>query len=142
MVQYWIFVSQPFSDFNRGNIIEVMSKGNSEKKWPIGKRTHKKKLLSKSDKILFYEAGAEGQKIFGSGELLSGLKVNKEEVEEFVIIGNFKIWNPPTSIRGVISNLSFIKNVNYWGLYFQGGIVPINESDFNILLNLKKGKNI
>ena len=50
--------------------------------------------------------------------------------------------NPSKSIRGVISNLSFIKNVNYWGLYFQGGIVPINENDFKILLDLNKEKHI
>ena len=115
-----------------------MSKCKSEKKWPIGQKTLRKKLLSIGDKVLFYEAGDEGKKLFGSGDLFSSLEKDVEDNSEFVTISSFEFWNPPIPIKRILSKLSFIKNKKYWGIYFQGGIVRLPETDYSLILNLHK----
>jgi predicted RNA-binding protein len=139
MAQYWIFVSLPFSDFNRGDINVTMRKVQATGKWPIGKNTVNRKQLSKGDMILFYLAGEEGKKFIGSGELLSDLTVNEKNFDSFVTLGNMKLWKNQIAITDVLNELSFIKNKKHWGLHFQGGIVRIPEKDFRLILRKVHG---
>jgi hypothetical protein len=84
--------------------------------------------------VLFYLAGEEGKKFLGSGELLSGVQNDDQNSGFFVEIGQVKFWKKKPNISGLIDELSFIKNKKQYGLYFQGGVVAISESDFEIVL--------
>jgi len=134
MTQYWIFVSVPFSDFNRGTIFDMIEKIKMSRRWPIGKKTFHKKELSKGDRILFYQAGEEGKKFVGSGELFSNLHVDEENILDFVAVGNIKLWQRHIPIRELLDSLSFIKDKKHWGLYLQGGVIKISEGDYNTIL--------
>jgi len=122
MVNYWIFVSVPFTDFNTGTIQEMFRKVENSKRWRIGRRTPNRGVLSAGDKILFYQGGEEGRKIVGAAELASGLE-QSEGLDSYVKIKSFVLWKNPVDIRTLINELSFIKRNRYWGVYFQGGVV-------------------
>ena len=139
MTQHWIFVLLPFSDFNRGDIPETLKRVKDLGKWPIGKSTLHRKQLSKGDKVLFYQAGEEGKKFIGSGELLSNLVHEKQIFSDYVEMGDVNFWAKSVPIAGLIDDLSFIKNKRNWGLHFQGGIIRVSENDYQFIL--KKGKS-
>ena len=134
MVNYWIFVSVPFTDFNIGTISEIGKKIETSRKWLIGRKTRNRNRLMAGDKILFYQGGEEGRKFVGSAELASGLRQTGNSIYDFVKIMNFKIWDNPVEIRTLIDKLSFIKNKKYWGVYLQGGIRKISRKDYKEVL--------
>jgi len=129
MVNYWIFVSVPFTDYNVGTIHEMLGKIKTSQKWSIGKGTPNRTKLAVGDKVLFYQGGENGRKIVASAELASGLQ-QTENLDTFVIIKNFRVWDNPVDIRPLIGKLSFIKNTKYWGVYFQGGVVKLTKEDY------------
>ena len=135
-----MFVSVPFSDFNRGTILEMIEKVKTSGKWYIGRKTLYRKQLSKGDKILFYQAGEEGKKFVGSGELLSNLQVDDTNIFDFVTVGNIELWRKHVPINDLIDDLSFIKDRKHWGLYIQGGIVRITKDDFELVLRKARSK--
>ena len=133
MVNYWIFVSVPFTDFNAGTISEMLKKIEATKKWSIGRRTPNKNMLSRGDKILFYQGGQEdGGKIIASAELASSLECS-ENSDSFVKLWNFEVWKEPADMKKLIDKLSFIKNKRHWGVYLQGGVVKIARMDYNLI---------
>jgi len=142
MANCWIFVSFPFSDFNKGNISEMMEKIKQSGKWAIGKNTSFRRSLSKGDSILFYQAGEEGKKFVGSGSLLSGLQSNEDSISNYVAIGNIDFWEKPVPVTDVLNNLSFVKDKNRWGFYFKGGIVRLPQNDYEYVLQKARRKRI
>jgi len=140
MVRYWIFVSLPYSDFNRGTISETINKIKESGKWRIGKNTLYRNQLSKGDKVLLYEAGDEGKKFVGSAELLSGLEFDERSIFCHVAIGQIELWTNPVPIRDVLDSLSFIKNKSYYGFYLRGGIVRLSKDNFEVILTKARHK--
>jgi len=140
MVKYWIFVSVPYTDFNTGSIYKVFGMIRGSGKWPIGKKTLHRNELSENDKVLFYQGGEGGKKIVGGAELASSLIRDENNIFDFVIIRNIKLWEKPVEIKTVLEELSFIINKMYWGLYLQGGVIKIPEKDYKVILT-KAGKN-
>ena len=138
MVNHWIFVSVPFTDFNVGTICEILKKIRRTKKWLIGRRTPNKRKISTGDKVLFYQGGEGGGRIVASAELTSGLQ-EAENFDSFVEIEDFRLWENPVNIKTMIERLSFIKNKKHWGVYFQGGIIKIAEEDYRKLIRKAGG---
>jgi len=134
MVNYWIFVSVPYTDFNTGDFLKIYRKIKVSKKWSIGKKTPNRKKLSKNDEILFYQGGERGGKFVGSAELVSGLIQQDNGMFDFVILKNIEFWKKPVEIRPILRKLSFIKDKKHWGVYFQGGIIRISEKDYEEIL--------
>jgi len=133
MVNYWIFVSVPFTDFNVGTIYKMLKKIEATKRWSIGRKTPNRGRLSEGDKTLFYQGGEDGGKVIASAELASSLQQH-ENADSFVKIKNFEVWKKPIDIRALTDKLSFIKNKRHWGVYLQGGIVKISEVDYNKII--------
>jgi len=138
MVQYWIFVSFPYSDYNKGTILEMAENLTRFTKWRIGKRTANRGQLAKDDKVLLYQAGEEGKKFVGTATLFSNLQISSEEISDWVAIGNIEFWKKIIPIATLLCQLSFIKNKNKWGLYFKGGIIKISEEDYNTVISKAK----
>jgi hypothetical protein len=138
MDRHWIFVSFPYSDFNAGTISEIINKILRSGKWPIGKYTVYRKQLSKGDRTLFYQAGNEGRKFVGSGELFSGLQQDDKGTSFHVIVGNLELWDSPVPMSEVLDKLSFIKDKSHWGLYLQGGVIRVSEEDYRTVVRRAK----
>ena len=101
--------------------------------WPIGKKTPNRKKLSKGDRVLFYQGGEHGGKIIGSAELASDLTQDEGHVYDFVMIRSIEFWKKPVEIRTIMKEMSFVKNVKHWGLYFRGGVVRISSGDYKLI---------
>lgn len=140
MVRYWIFVSVPYTDFNTGSIYAMFERIRSSGKWPIGKKTAHRYELSEGDRVVFYQGGQGGKKIVGCAELASYLVRDENNVFDWVMIRNIKLWEKPVEIKTLLEKLSFIRNKMHWGLYFQGGVIKILEKDYKVILK-KAGTN-
>jgi predicted RNA-binding protein len=138
MTQYWIFVLLPYSDFNRGNVTQTLNKVKRTGIWLIGKKTINRYKLSKGDKVLFYLAGEEGKKFLGSAELTSNLISDKLTLNDYVKVKDIDFWTNFIPIKGMVDDLSFIKNKAHWGLHFQGGIISIPELDYKLIVTNSK----
>jgi hypothetical protein len=138
----WIFVSIPYSDYNKGTILEMAKNLKQSAKWRIGKRTGSRTQLAKGDKVLFYQAGEGGKKFVGTATILSDLQISNEEIFDLITIGDIEFWRKAVPARNILGKLSFIKNKNKWGVYFKGGIIKISEEDYNTILNKSKKNNI
>ena len=122
----WIFVIK--DDEN------VFKKRIKHKKWPIHLGTNFQKSLKIEDKIVFYQAGKDGQKFLGTATVRSEVKPNRDKIDYYIDIDNINVWKKQPSIRDIISKLSFILNKNHWGVYFQGGVVKMDEESYSVIL--------
>jgi len=68
--------------------------------------------------------------------------VNSTEYPFRVKIEPGKILDKPVSIRPIIKDLSFIKNPEKWGRYFQAPIRQISREDFERILSYIRTENI
>ena len=136
-MQYWIFISYPYSDFNYGTIKEIFGDSAHPIKWLIGEHTRFKKRLRADDKVLFYQAGEVEKKIVASGALRSDLRTDEKQ-RDYVLVGDIELFVTPLLIKKILGYLSFVKDVKHWGIYFQGGITKIQEKDYKLILRKAK----
>jgi len=132
---FWIFVTTEYSDYNLTTIDKTIQNLINEKKWNIGIRTKYKNQLRRGDKTIFYMSGINGQKFVASAMLDSYFIKDENPIFGYVKVKDIKVFNNPIYIKPIIKKLKFIKNKRYWGLYFQSGVVKINEQDFNTIIN-------
>jgi len=130
MVNYWIFVLTEYSNFNYGSMDDALREMQEEKKWKIGLRTPHRNQLMKGDKVVFYASGV-GRKCFvASADLDSEFLYDNDPIFGHVLLSNISIYTNPIYIKPLLRKLNFIKNKNKWGVYFQGGIVSLNDKDY------------
>ena len=134
MVNYWIFVSTEYSDFNRGSMKETLKRASDEKKWPIGRKTLHRLELKLDDKAIIYLSGSGNQKFVGHVVLSSELQLNKSELFDFVGLKEVEAWNKYVKIKPLIIELDFIKNKEMWWSHLRSGVVKISESDYERIL--------
>ena len=77
--------------------------------------------LIKSEKLKF---------VIFSNFFLSSLEINS-----FINFKNFLKFNKNVSVRENMDDLTFIKNKEKYGLYFQGGICKIDQTSYSYILN-------
>ena len=78
MAQFWMFIPLPYSDSNKGSMLDLIEKVKATGRWSVGKKTHYVNQLSEGDKVLLYEAGEEGRKFVGSAKLLSNAQAGDD----------------------------------------------------------------
>lgn len=137
-MNYWIFVSLPYTDFNRGSISEMAEKIRYSGKWAIGRSTVHRNHLSQGDKVLFYQAGRDGMKFVGTGQLLSALQLDTGEIFDHVAVGDLDLWDNPVPVEELLDNLSFVRNKQRWGFYFKGGVIRLAKSDYDCVVQEAK----
>lgn len=136
MVNCWIFVSHPNSDFSVSALSELAA-SETTVRWVIGSRTQNRNRISAGDKVLFYKAGHEGKKIVASAILRSSLM--KDDSGLYVELDSLRIWEHPVEIKKILTKLSFIEKKKQWGSYFQGGIIALPENEYYVIV---KSSNI
>jgi len=104
-----------------------------EKKWPIYPGTKFQKYLKIGDIIVFYRAGEHGQYFLGTALVNSKVKPIPDKIDLHIDIDKIDVWKERPSIREILSQLSFIKNIDHWGLHLQGGVLKINKKDHSII---------
>lgn len=109
--------------------------------WPIFRKTHHRNEMRAGDKIVFYLGGKNNKKLMGIATISSGLRKNGEEY--FVSISEVEVWKDPLEMRKLVDSLGFIKNKDNWGLYLQGGVIPLPQKDHDTILarNVKAKAN-
>ena len=112
----------------------IFKKRIKHKKWPIYLGTNFQKSLKIADRIVFYQAGKGGQKFLGTATVRSDVKPNPGKTDYYIDIDNINVWKKQLSIRDIMSKLSFILNKNHWGVYFQGGVVKMDEESYSVIL--------
>lgn len=135
MINYWIFIIAEYTDYNLGSVKDTLNKLIEENKWKIGLRTTNRLKLRRDDKTIFYVSGNERMYFIVSAIIDSEFIYDGDPIYGFVNLRNVKLFNKRVFIKPILDELNFIKKRKYWGLQFRSGIIPINEKDYNKIIN-------
>jgi len=105
-----------------------------KKEWPIFSFTVNRNRIRPDDNVVFYKAGAGGQKFLGTATVTSKLKNGKNEMDFFVTLEDIKLWKNGIDIHPLVSKLELVKNKEMWGRHFQGGVRSVSDKDFQTIL--------
>lgn len=128
---------------------DVISARLTEGYWPLNRGTPYRTQLSTGDSVLFYVAGADDRDqclilaravIGGEVEELRRIRPTSREWlgSQFPTLLRVPIISPcwfvqPIAVRPLAPKLSFVRDPQYWGRYFQGGVKKITEADLKLL---------
>lgn len=109
--------------------------------WGLHPTTASRANIKSGDRLVFY-LGGKNQKFLGMAKAVSEAYFDKSSSENIFLdpttyridVSDITIWDRPKPIRPLLRKLSFIKNVDTWGPYLQGGIRKISEADFNTII--------
>jgi len=113
--------------------------------WLLNSRSPHFRRVKKDDKIIFYAGGKAARVFAGSGVISTNPRRLLPEIKRFVIedpedrfnyIVNLKeveLLKEPRNAIPLLRSLSFVKDERNWGRYFQGSIIKIEESDYNVI---------
>lgn len=128
MVQ-WIFVINDTE--------QEFAKRIEERRWPIFKKTQNRRKLKVGDTVIFYKAGTQGKKFLGSSVIGSPLE-KANELVFFLKLSDIVVWKKPVEVNEVLKDLDFIRDKQYWGRYFQGGVRRLSETDYETIVAKSK----
>ena len=106
-----------------------------EKRWPIYLYTIYRKKIHANDLVVFYKAGAGGQKIIGKATTASAIVPVDGKIDFYVELKDVKPCKRHVSMHPLVEKLDFIKNKEFWGRYMQGGVKPISEKDYETIVS-------
>lgn len=132
-----MFVSLPYSDSNKGSMLDLLEKVKADGRWFVGKKAHYVNQVSEGDNVLLYEAGEEGRRVVGSAKLLSNVQAGEDS--KWVLLGSVEVWNRTVPISKFLDKLSFITRSRKWGLCVRGSIIRLTKKDYEMILSKAKG---
>jgi len=147
-VGHWIFsvTAHKGNDYSL-SAEEIFRQRMEDSFWGLNEKNVNFKNLKEGDEVIFY-VGNPMSMFAGRVTLASaGVFLSDEDKEKFshgisfyrsnagVWLQDIEIWEYPQSAERLIPVLSFIKNKEKWYAYFQGGIVKIQESDFQAIIS-------
>ena len=123
--------------------------------WGINERTPNRRELLTGTKLVFYQAGKEGQKFIGTAEiskniyLLSEEEIAKRKLQSVLFDGEYAIllkniisWKQPKPIQDLVGRLDFIKKEKIYGVYLQGGVRKIEALDYKKIIEYQPPKEL
>jgi hypothetical protein len=118
--------------------------------WGLNESTPNRKLLRREDQVVFY-LGSPIKSFTASAVLASdAFQLDASQKRKYshdleyltadygVLLEDPKHWESNVAVDEVVSGLSFIKNKENWGAYFQGGIRQIPPGDFGVITQGRK----
>lgn len=143
MKSYYILVT---SDYHQTTAYEIFINRIKEKKFPLYLNTHNLKIIKKDDEILFYIAGKNfnsqsfvAKSVIDKIEILKEVIIdadkNKNIVNRYLILKDVEIFKEIKKIKSILDDLNFIKVKRFYGAYLVGGVIKINNEDFNKIIN-------
>jgi len=123
--------------------------------WGINERTPNRRELLTGTKIVFYQAGKEGQKFIGTAEISKNIyPLSEEEIvkrklqsvlfdgEYVILLKNIISWKQPKPIQDLVGRLDFIKKEKIYGVYLQGGVRKIEALDYKKIIEYQPPKEL
>lgn len=158
---YYILITSNLRTFERMiPADEIIRKLLDSGYWLLGSRTRNRKRIKAGDKAIFYASGL-GNSVFLAAATITGAaepvsrQVKRELPEEIINELNFEypelysleladsfFFAVTVPAKPLIERLSFIKNLERWGSYFQGGSIGIPKEDFELILNEGRDKQV
>lgn len=147
-ISHWIFsvTAHKGHDYSL-SAEEIFRQRMEDGFWGLNERNVNFKNLKEGDEVIFY-VGSPKSVFAGRVTLASaGIHLSDETQEKLshgisfyrsdagVWLRDIEIWEPAQPVESLIPVLSFIKNKDSWYAYFQGGIVKIQESNFQVIIN-------
>ena len=118
--------------------------------WGLHPRTANRANFHKGDFLIFY-LGGKHQSFLGTAVTTSVAYLDKKKSSQSLFLNpgtysvdlkNIDVWERPKPIRPLLKQLTFIKNIEHWGPYLQGGVRKISEFDYKVIIeseNYSKG---
>lgn len=121
--------------------------------WPMNERTPHQADLRAGDRLLIYVAGSsdlDGHCFIATGtaggERFASARESGRDVPSWlrslskplydVPVRELRWLPAPVSARSLRHELKFIRRPQHWGNYFQGGVVRIDQTDFQRVLRV------
>jgi hypothetical protein len=144
-MNFWIFIVKDQRTHGL-TADDVLSQRLRDQFWGLGERTPNRGALEKGDQVVFYAANPV--KSFVASATLAGpaFELSQREQTELshdtdfyrtqygVRLQQINVWERRRPVEELLPSLNFIKNTEFWGTYFQGGVRQITEQDFEIIL--------
>lgn len=139
---YLIFIS---SDGAK-DAMDIFGERINTNMWPIYDKTPQIINLKEGKKVIFYIAGnttnsqhfiasATIDKIIENSESIIDPNQSLRLVKFYINFKDFLKFDKNVSVRENMDDLTFIKNKEKYGLYFQGGICKIDQTSYNYIIN-------
>jgi heptaprenylglyceryl phosphate synthase len=143
MKNYYILVT---SDFEQVSAYKIFENRLKEKKFPLYLKTPHLENIKQNDEVIFYIAGInENAQSFVAKSNIKSVEIVKELlvdadkkknlVNRYLILESTTLFEKPKSIRPIIEKLDFIRKKLNFGAYLVGGVVKLDDKDFNTILN-------
>lgn len=143
MKNYYALIT---SDSAEVKAYEIFQNRIKENRFPLYLKTPYLETIKKNDEVLFYIAGRNmhSQSFVAKSrvkevEVLKDLYVDadntKRIVNRYLLFENIIVLEKPKLIKPIIERLDFIRVKQNFGTYLVGGVVKLNDKDFNTILN-------
>ncbi|MCL4437340.1 MAG: EVE domain-containing protein [Thaumarchaeota archaeon] len=145
----WILavVDHRLTQDRKVSAIDVLKERLKQNIWLVNSKNVNVRHLSEGDEVVFYLGNRAGEKGFvGVGILaseprpLTASETSKygspsSQFDKAVSLRDTKIWLQVKPAAALIPRLSFIKNKQRWGVYFEGGIINLPKPDFELIIS-------
>lgn len=143
MKNYYALIT---SDSAQVKAYEIFQNRIKENRFPLYLKTPYLNNIKKNDEVLFYLAGKNihsqsfvAKSIIKEVEILKDLFVDadntKRIVNKYLLFEDIIVFKKPKPIKPIIELLDFIRIKKNFGTYLVGGVVKLNDKDFNKILN-------
>ena len=150
-MNYWIFtVTGHKIDDETYTPEDIFQQRMNDRFWGLGHKTPNRKNLQKDDRVVFY-VGSPVKAFAGTATLASpSFELSESQKREFghgqsfyttqygARLEDIDIWATRKSVEGLLPDLVFVENKEFWFAYFQGGVRQVTEEDFKAITGEKE----
>jgi len=140
-MNYWIFIVTDHKDEGL-KAQDIYDQRMKDSFWGIGEKTPNRKNLSKGDKVIYY-IGIPTISFAGTATLDSNcFELDESQKKKYghnntfytsdygVRLTEIDVWSTAKPVKGIVPQLKFIENKEFWYTYFQGGVRQVSEEDY------------
>jgi len=113
------------------------------------KFTPNRRRLEAGDRVIFYlgkpECSFEGEGTLQTAcvDVPAAKRAALAEGYRFsgdlgLYLKDIKLWKTPIGARPLVADLEFVAKKEYWGAYFQGGVIELSEKDLKMILERQR----
>ena len=125
--------------------LNVLGRRLETKRYPLYERTRLRGKIKEGDICFFYLAGkGEGRHTIIGHSQIDKIEYPKDPLEfndmlgtpvdRYLKMGKINIYDKRILLHDIKEDLTFIKNKQKWGVYFQGGTIMLQKSDAKLIL--------
>lgn len=152
MLNYWLFtVVDAKIGSSRIDALDLFGTRVRRLYWLLNPRNPHFRKIRKEDKVVLYVGGKKQRVFAGCCVLSTNPKRLLPEIKRYVIedpedrfnyfvnLKEVDVFDRPKQVIPLLKSLSFVRDERNWGRYFQGGIIRIGNSDYNVITEKRSG---